>query len=232
MAIQTPQQALTYAQAMIKYENLLDQNVEFEILDTACARLWMAAPWSWTVGFLTTITIAASTTDYTITDPGDVAYIYRAFLLDGANIAKELKVESSLPSDALMSGQVLSVSLQAATTIRIYPKPPASLPATTQKILIYYKKTPPVITVANYTTPDAAKVPPRWFHVYKSAVLCEAYKYSDDARGFDITLDPTSKQTKLGGELAMFEYYLNEMRAKEPLPFEWETRAEAEAERR
>ena len=231
----SPSNAVSFAKTFATKNQNFDQSaIQYEVADEACSRLWMAAPWAWTVAQTSApVTVSASATDYSFTPPTDLAYYYRARLWDGANVDKDLKIENSLPAaaDYTKVGETISI---AATSggIRVYPHPVSCSPA--QKIHLYYKKTPPVIDSTNFTSGDVSShlTPARWWHVYKSLILAQAYKFSDDARGFDIQIDPITKQVKMSGELALAEYLLNEMRAKEPLPFEWETRVEAKADRK
>ena len=230
-----PNQAFLYAKFMIK--NLRLDDVIYEILDSAAAQIWYAAPWSWTVRELTTLTLANATVDYTITTTGAsiVDSLYKAFLVSSADggdaIVKPLKIEPILPATPVKVGETLSVAIAAADTIRVYPKPTATL-GKAQKILLYGKKPYTPITSSNYTTTGSHNLDDKWWHVYKSAVLVEAYKYADDDRGFTVQYDTQSRSAKMGAELALFNTYLDEMRKKEPMPFEWETYAEAVADRR
>lgn len=227
----TPNEAFTYVDYMTKEMNL--SNVRYQILDEACSRVWNAAAWPWTIGYLDTITLAASTVDYSISGgfPADFGHIYSAILFDNNKIYKPLAVVPVLPASPGRVGQTLSIApIEADDEVRIYPEPPATLPTTTQKILLFYKKNPPKITSSNAGT-ACLVMDDRWFHVYKSAVLINAYKYVDDARGFDITRDDRGS-TKLGGELAYFEYLIGEMKKSEEFAYEWEVYSEAKGETR
>ena len=226
-----PSEALSYAKTMIKKGRLDDSTVAYQILDEVAKKIWYAAPWSWTVATMSTQTLVASTADYTISTPSDFEFIQRATLVDTGIIKKELKIESILPSDSVKTGETLSCNY-SGTTFRVYPTPPATLPSTSQKIIIIYKKTAPEITVSNYQTVDSHKVPDRWWHVYKNGVLSMAYLYADDDRAMQVKVNPRDKSVELGGQEAYFQYLLNEMRLKEPMPFEWETRMEASADNR
>lgn len=232
-ATYTPNDAFTFANYMTKQMRL--SNVRYDILDEACSRVWMAAPWSWTIAALPVITVAANTVDYSVSGnyPTDFAYIYKAILYDSEKILKPLRVAQVLPATPGRTGQILTVAPVVGTNqLRVYPSPPATLPSNTQRILLLYKKNPPKITSSNAGTAGALVMDDRWFHVYKSAVLLSAYKYADDARGYDITRDPMNGQTKLGGELANFEYLIGEMKKSEKFDYEWDTYAEAAGESR
>ncbi|MHA2642895.1 MAG: hypothetical protein V2G41_09640 [bacterium JZ-2024 1] len=226
-----PTEAFAYAKAMIKSSNL--DPVEAEILDEAAKMIWYAAPWSWTVGEISPIVLVASQADYTISPPSDLAYIYRARLVDSDKVHKELRVESYLPADSVKTGEIISISyLDQLSKIRVFPKPPANLPSAQQKILLFYKKSLPNITSANKGTINQHQLDDRWWHVYKNAVLLLAYQFIHDERAGSVQVDPVSGQARLLGQLAYVEYLLNEMRRREPLHSEWEIRMEARTDRR
>lgn len=228
-----PSEALTYAKTMVKYGRLDDTTIAYQILDEVHKVIWYAAPWSWTVKSLSNITVLPSTTDYAISIPGDFEFIYRATLVDTLFTAKDLAVVSLLPSDSIKPGEPVSIAYDtSAASIRIYPKPPAAGPLTTQQILLEYKITAPEITSSNYTTPGIQVLPDRWWHVYKAGVLARAYAYADDDRGMSIKTNPRDKSVEIGGFEGYFQYLINEMRLKEPMPFEWKTALEATADNR
>ena len=229
----TPNEAYTYAYNMIKALAL--DRVKYEILDEAKALIWNASPWSWTIQELPTLTLAPSTVDYTISTSG-VHSLYKATLIStsdsGDSVFKPLRVEPLLEASPIKIGEPLAVSVATTDTIRVYPKPPSALPVTGQKILLKGKKTYSPITVSNYTTVDAHQLDDRWWHVYKTAVLALAYTYADDDRGFAVQYEGKDRNYKLGEGLALFRMYLDEMRQKEPIPYEWETYLDKPADMR
>lgn len=223
----TPNDAFNYAKYMIKGMRL--QDVQYQILDEAYSRVWNAAAWPWTIGYLTTTTVQPSTVTYGVSYPNDFATIYKAVLFDSDKVYKPLFVDPELPEDPQRVGQTISVAaIPDQSYLRIYPQPPATLPSTQPYIITFYKKTPAKITSSNAGT-ACLVMDDQWFHVYKSAVLISAYKYADDARGFDITID-TAKNWKMGGELAHFEYLIKEMKQSNKFPYEWDVYAEAKGE--
>jgi hypothetical protein len=228
-----PNEAYLYADYMTK--NLKLSNVRYEILDEAKALIWNAAPWSWTVQELDTLTLAPSTVDYTISTTG-IHSLYRATLVSNSDSGdaafKPLRIEPLLEASPIAVGETIAVSIAATNTIRVYKKPPSSLPSTGQKILLKGKKTYTPITSANYATTNAHELDDRWWHVYKCAVLVQAYKYADDDRGFAIQYEGKDRSFKMGQELALLQHYLDEMRKKEPMPFEWETYVDKPADER
>lgn len=224
----TPYQAFTYANFMTKEMKL--SSVAMEILDEASSRVWNAAAWPWTIAYLGTVDLVAGQVDYVLSIPADFYDIYKAILFDADNVFKPLNVDPLLPSTPGRVGETISVAA-TASGIRIYPAPPTPLPSTQQKILLYYKKTAPRITSANATSAGAFSCEDQWFYLYKSAVLINAYKYADDARGFDITRD-NQGSTKFGGELANFEYLIGDVKKSQPFMFEWDIYSEAKGESR
>lgn len=219
-----PIEAYTYANYMTKKTRLSD--VQYEILDEASALIWNAAPWSWTIQEMNTLTLAPSTVDYTISTTG-VSYLYKATLISnldfGDATVKPLKIEPLLEASPILIGETLAVSIAGTDTIRVFKKPPTSLPSNGQKILLKGKKTYTPVTSANASTVNAHNLDDRWWHVYKAAVLALAYQYVDDDRGFGIQMDSKDRSYKMAEQLALFNFHLDDMRKKEPIPYEWET---------
>lgn len=229
-----PKEALDYAKIFVKNARLDDAAISAQILDEVHKEIWYRAPWSWTVLEGAAVTLVGGTTDYSFGNPTTFEYIYKAYLIDSSLVSKVLKIDSILPSDSVKPGETISVSLTEGTpnaTMRVYPKPPSTLPTTTQKIIWFYKKTAPEITTSNYTNAGVHVLPDRWWHVYKAGVLAKAYVYSDDDRGMQIKTNPKDKTVELGGYYAYFHYLLNEMALKEPMPYEWDTRTENTGDR-
>jgi len=225
----TPEDAFLYANYMTKGMAL--STVHNAILDGALSRLWNAAAWPWTIGYLQTITLSASAVNYSASFPSDFANIYKAILYDSDKVYKPLAIDPELPPDPGRTGQIITVAPAGTSAVRIYPAPPATVPTNPQKIMLWYKKNPPKITSANAAS-ACLVMDDRWFPAYRSAVLIEAYKYADDARGFDITSDVKGENVKMGGELAYFTYLVGQMKECENFMYEWDVYAEARGESR
>jgi hypothetical protein len=224
-----PSEALAYAKIFVKNARLDDPAIAYNILDEVHKEIWYRAPFSWTVAQGVTQTILAGTSDYVFANPPSFEYIYKAYLVDSNNICKALRIDSLLPTDSVKPGETISVSLSEGSpnaTLRIFPKPPSTIPSTPQKIIWFYKKTAPEINISNYSIPGIHGLPDRWWHVYKAGVLAKAYIYADDDRGLQIKTNPKEKAVELGGYYAYFQYLLNEMVIKEPMPYVWDTRIE------
>lgn len=220
MAVFTPGDAFSYAKTMIKSMRLDD--IKLRILFDACSLVWHAAPWEWTVGEIaeSPLTITTNTTNYTITVPADFSRLEQVVLTDNAHIFKPLAIRSFLPGDSVKTGETMEVAkVSGAATLRVYPKSPATLPSTAQKIIILYKKAAPNLTSSDYASTSILSLPDDWFHVYCSAVLYYAYLYADDDRAGGAVVEPSRQGTEVRftGQRAQLEADLEMMRMKLPL---------------
>lgn len=210
-----PIRAWDYAREFVKRMNL--ESVGHIILDHALKHLWMSAPWRWTVGSLTPVSLASNTEDYTITrpSPDNMLYLLRAQLITtgGKDGARELDIEPFLPANGII-GQPSTVALTTSTNLRVFPEPGTI--SGTQQIILQYKKTAPYITKANMNTAGTQVFDDEWFPVYCQGVLYHAYLFADDARAGSATVQPNG--TSYSGQLGVYRSFLNEMAMREKLP--------------
>ena len=225
-----PSEALSYAKTFIKKAKLDDTTIAYQILDEVSKTIWYAAPWSWTIAQMGSPTLSADVQDYTTSIPTDYEYLFRATLIDTGYVSKNLKIVPILPQEATKYGEPVAINF-SGSTLRVFPRPPVNIP-TNPIIQLFYKKTAPEITVSNYATTGSHILPDRWWHVYKAGVLAKAFVYADDDRALSVQLDPRTKEVKLGGYEAYFQHLINEMRLKEPMPYEWETYQESTGDNR
>jgi len=213
-----PYRAFEYAGEFIKRMNL--NEVGHMILDHALKHMWMTAPWRWTVGALTPVTLASNTEDYTITRPtptDDMLYLLRAQYVQaqagGKDGARDLDIESYLPTNVII-GQPSAVALTSSTNLRVFPKP-GTLSGTNQ-IVLQYKKTCSQITKQNMHTAGVQVFDDEWFPVYVQGVLYYAYMFADDTRAGSASVQPGG--TAYSGQLGVYRAALNEMALREKLP--------------
>lgn len=212
-----PIDAFSQSKVFIKMMPL--ENVQAFILDNALKMMWMAAPWRWTLGNFPVVTLASSQTDYTVTDPADfltlqpnAAYISAG----GDDVGRDVEVVSAIHSAGKrVSAATSQVCHPAANTIRISPKPGATVTSGTQLVALY-KKTCPVITKATAHTPGIQVFDDEWFWVYVSAVLYQAYLYADDGRAGNVQFSGGAAPT-YSGQRGVFEANIQLMREVEPL---------------
>jgi len=220
MAVFTPGDAFSYAKTMVKSMRLDD--IKLRILFDSLSLIWHAAPWEWTIGEITEspITVTTSTTQYAITVPSDFSRLEMAILVDDAHLFKPLAIRSYLPAASVKTGETMEIAkVPGSANVRVYPKSPASLPSTAQKIILLYKKTTPNLTASDYASTTILALPDDWFHVYCNAVLYFAYLYADDDRAGGAVVEPTRqganiRYTGLRGQL---EAEIEQMRMKLPL---------------
>ena len=202
---------------MIKFANL--EAIRPAILDDAAKFFWMYAPWRWTLGNLQVLTVAANTTDYTLTDPADFLYIQpgSVYLSEGgSDVPRYIEAVSHIHSTVqIVGGQPSQISHPATDTYRVFPKPGTSVTAGT-KIVGMYKKQCPVITEATQYTAGTQVFDDEWFWVYRSILLYIAYLFTDDQRAGGAQTN-TRGETTYSGQRAVVEANLAIMKMREPL---------------
>lgn len=218
MAIYTPADALNWAKIMVKNMPLAD--VQVRIADQISSRMWMAAPFSWTVGLLPAISVLANTQDYAITKPADFLYLSSAYLYDGTSLKEELEIVPNLPSDVKVGGNPAQICLVPGTsTIRVSPKP-KTLAGASQSIVMMYKKTYTPITVGNLNSTTALGFPDEWYHVFEDGVLWRAMIYADDQRAGGAQAASNGSVT-YSGQCGVFYAGVQEIIQAEKLPTKW-----------
>lgn len=183
MATLAPNVALLYAKAFTKASRLDQADVAAQLLDDAGKMLWMAAPWSWTLGAAEEITVVAGTQDYTLTVPAEADFLRAEFARrhDG-NRSEDLAVEAALPADADFSQAPTKFAMftsGGSVVARLWPTPPAGITST---VLATYKKKSPQVTEENRGNVGVLTFPDEFWPVYQELVLFKAYQYLQDGR--------------------------------------------------
>lgn len=211
-ATYAPSTALQFAKSFIKRMPIdTDTSINVQILDYVASLMWMAAPWRWSVGYVGSVPLTTGVSDYTLTDPADFLYIEGAYVTDGSS-ENPLSPVSFLPPDSLTYGLPSQIAHVSTNTYRVTPVPAST--ASTQTMLVYYKKARPIVNSGNYTTTGLLVMDDEWFPVYQNGVLWLAYQYADDARAGSATVDQDGK-TQYSGQLGTFWAGVSVMRRAE-----------------
>jgi hypothetical protein len=226
-ATKRPMDAIDYCKRFIK--NMPLEQVQIEIMDQVNKIMWMAAPFRWTVGTLSPISLASNTQDYTLAPPADFLYLMNAFISDGTTTPRNLDVEPTLPADVKIIGDPTRISYVGSNTFRVSPKP-GTLVAPTQQIISFYKKTSPLLIETNVNTAGSLIFDDEWFWVYCSGVLWMAYLFGDDQRAGGASIDVTNGRYQFTGQRAVFEANMQIMKNRDTLPL-W-TQLEPQSEDR
>jgi len=212
-ATKTPYEAFDIAKKFVK--NMPLESVGPQILDEINKRMWMAAPWRWTLGALPPITPLVNVTDYNIALPNNFLYIYDAILANAGKIVRHLECIGEINPTVNQIGQISKIAHVTAGTFRVYPKPPqVDNPASS--ILCRYKKVSPLVTNQSQSTPGLLVMDDDWFWVYQHGVIWLSYLWGDDSRAGSATVDKNG-QTQYSGQRAVFEDGLWQMRNREKL---------------
>lgn len=209
-----PIAAFDFSKRQIK--NMPLEQINVRILDDINKLMWMAAPWRWTVGTMTPITLVTNTSDYTLTVPADFLYLIEAYIADGSSTPRHLDIMPKIPATMVVTGLPQFISYESGNLWRVSPKP-GTLVAPTKQIVTFYKKIAPIITAANACTAGTLIFDDEHFPIYEAGVLWLSYLYADDQRAGTCNADSSGKMAWTG-QRATFEAGLAQMRLAEPLP--------------
>lgn len=213
-ATKTPQEAFNYVKSYLKSMPL--SAISPEMLDQVSKRMWMAAPWRWTLGSLPATTILTNTQDYTITTPADFLYLINGFISDGANVYRNLIIEPQFPTDVKVVGNPSRISYEGSNVYRLFPKPGNVPNSPAQQMILRYKKKAPLIDSNAMTQAGSLIFDDEWFWVFCEGVLWKAFQWGDDNRAGAVTETPNG--TQYTGQAAVFQDALKFMAAHEKLP--------------
>ncbi len=211
----SPSDALTYAKRFVGNLPVDDATVIYRLCDDASKKLWMAAPWRWTIGALEAVTLVNDAQDVNLVGIySDLYYPISAFLNDGAD-KKDLIISGSLPIVTTVKGEPSQVAYIGGTPnkLRFLPMPTGYSVGSTPLVTAVYKKIHTDITVANYATDGAAGCPDEWFWVYQEIVLLKAFQFAHDPRMGSVAVG--SQGVQYSGQYAVVEASITEMRMRE-----------------
>jgi len=223
MASYLPIKAITLAREFIKSEPL--ERVQVRICDQVAKMIWMAAPWTWTVGNLSTATMVVNQSDYTIGSfPADFLYLHRALLHNttGGKMIRRLTIAENLPTQASeIPGIPRVIAYAGSSVVRVYPVYGTSgLPGTTTKLISWYKKAMPATTAATIDTAGSLVMDDEWSWVFEEGVLWKAYQYAFDQRAGGATTD-SKGNAQYTGQLGAFMAALETMKRIAITPETW-----------
>lgn len=210
-----PIDVFDYVKYLVK--NMPLETIQTRLMDDVSKIMWNYAPWRWTIGTFSPITVTATTRDFNVVSPPtDFLYLTKAYLSNGQQNL-DLKPVAALPATPTIKGTPNYITyLPAGPQVRIYP-PFGSLPAgETWNLQVYYKKQSPVLTKATLSTAGVLLFDDEYFWVYQEGVLYRAYFYADDPRAGTATVN-SKGDIQYSGQLGIFMAALAEMRRMEPL---------------
>lgn len=193
-----------------------------DIAQDASNYIWTAAPWRWTIGVLTPITLTAAVQQFTVgTPPTDFLRLEQCYTSDGASLNRVQPV-SSLPGSATLTRIPSYVAISGITNstpsqIRFDSLFPPIAAGTTPKFWAWYKKIIPDIA-NNLSLSGALVMDDDYYQIYREWVLYYAYRYADDQRagGATVTVNAQGdRQLSYSGQLAVARAALEELRREE-----------------
>lgn len=206
-----PIEGIEFAKRFIKEMPLED--VATEIVNDIHGRIWMAAPWSWSLGLIAPITVVNNTASYSFSLPADYFGPERAYLTssDSKEAPRIILPVAIVPSDSAgFVGVPNTFSITGTPgstgTLTLLPKPSGL--GTTMKIYLVYKKVATQYTPTTIHT-TALQLENEYFHVFNDGVLWRAYQYADDARAGGSTV--AEGRVQHNGQRGQFESSLLQM---------------------
>lgn len=186
------------------------------IIQSSLQRLWTYAPWAFSVASGTSITLEQARGSYDYPYPDNWLYALKAELSTNDLSARPLAIVSHIQQDDSLIGNPTKIAFTGpgglVRPVQISPVP-ATLTGDPRISVVYKKK------LEDYSGENAHVVevpfPETWYWVFEELVLYYAYKYTDDRRQGDTTVqgDKGSKN----GQLAVAYDGLMEMAKREPL---------------
>lgn len=205
--------ALDYADRFTKQCNI--GSVSTSVGRSAQRLIWQAAPWSWTVGLITPVTITAGAQDQAFTKPTDFQRFEFLRYGDGVSMRDLQNVATIEVTTQIGSPEFACYLSNTLDYIRLDQVPPTG-GAAIKLIGIYKKSLAEPFDIAAATGIDDA-----WFHVYQEAFLYFGYKWADDPRagGSTTVWTPSAEapQVQHTGQYGLVMSLIEDMRKTEPL---------------
>jgi hypothetical protein len=208
----TAAEALAYCKRFIGNLPVDDSAMKYRILNAAHNRLWMAAPWSWTVGAIPVVTLANDTQDYTLSPAISDFQGLIQIKLKVEEEQHDLAVVAQLPSTTDIKGKPSQVAYVAGA-LRVMPVPTGY--STVPKVYGWYKKTVTPIAAGNEGSGFAATfgLPDEWFWVFEELVMLKAMAFAHSPKLGSVTTN--NGQIQHSGQYGVVEAAIAEMRRAE-----------------
>ena len=212
----TPADAIGYAKRFVGNVPVDDTAIKLRILNDAAAKLWLAAPWRWSIATVTPVALVNDQQDYVIGSfPGTFMYWYAAQMNDVNNIYN-LNISATLHAHT-KKGRPERLAVQGSG-FRLHPVPTGY--TTLPYVFLWYKKLMTAITAGNVAAELLAThgLPDEWFYVYQEIVLLKAYLFDQDPRAG--MAQYSNGQVQYTGQYAVAEAAIQEMKNQENLIYD------------
>lgn len=212
-----PVDAFTYAKFMIK--NMPLDTVQLAILQSASNRIWMEAPWRWSIANTTPITLSTGDYRHALTFPASFLRFEKCYISDGTTYRPLTIVGSNSITPNLEQFPTTCSADVTNNFVYFDTEFPALASGDSYNFYAWYKKIAPLLATT-MSTNGALIMDDEWFWVYQEAVLYYAYKYADDQRAGGATgaLESSGKiQIQYTGQLGVLQAAIEQMRKSEPM---------------
>jgi len=209
----TPQAALDYAKRFVGQLPVDDAAIKLRVLNDAHAKLWMAAPWRWTVESLEVVTVVNDQQEYDLEEHEDFLFLVSSKITDGESI-HDLIPCSTLPVTNVFKGLPRQVQYVKGEPdkLRLFPVPTGY--SNPPKILSVYKRKLTPLSEENIDEDYSnLGIPDEWFWVYQEIVLLKAMQFAHDPRLGGVTY--SEGKAAYTGQHGVVEAVIDEMRRAE-----------------
>lgn len=215
----TPQDAIDYATSFVK-DMPLDQ-VAPAIVQDVSNEIWGAAPWWWTIGTLSPITLTDGLQNHTVVSPPTDFNRFERCYINNTKTQRSVVAVSLVPPNPTLTGLPNFVAYmdsdQSTTPAEIWFEKLFQSGGLVWKFWAWYKKTAPLLATA-LSTPGALLMPDDYFYVFREGVLYYALKWATDARagGAQVEVGGNGQRTiAYSGQLGVYRAAIEEMRRQE-----------------
>lgn len=195
--------------------------VQLDILQDAASRIWMAAPWRWTIGTIGPLSMVTGQAFITIAYPPDFMR-FEQVMIEGSQTKSPLTiVAANVPTPGLsqLTRTVAAMPTSAPTTAAFEVNFNQSS-TEAYKFRALYKKNVTIFDTATIFTGNLG-MDDEYFWVYEEMVYYYALKYADDQRagGASAAIGPDGRaQIQYSGQLGVAMAAIETMRLSEPMP--------------
>lgn len=196
----TPLEALTYAKRFVGNVVIDATELKYRVLNDAWCKLWMAAPWSWSLNTdLLPLTLANSTGSYTVaavTPTVLIARLESCKIYDGQDL-NDLRVVprigaawSTVTSAVGRPTHVSYNLVDASNSVwKVFPVPTGYVTLPTLLGILKLRAPEMNITTAAQQVNEFG-FPFEWFWVFQEMVLLKTYQFTNNPRLGSITVLP------------------------------------------
>lgn len=194
------------------------ETIQLQVLQDAASRIWMAAPWRWTIGTLGPTTLVNNQAFVAQVFPADFMRLEKATISGNATSSPLTVVVSNVPTPTLTQlPRTVAANITGAqlTFETVFTQPTTE----SYKFRALYKKNVQLFNDATIVSGNLG-MDDEYFWVYDEMVYYYALKYADDQRAGQVTVVVAPNggvQYQYSGQLGVAMAAIEAMRLSEPM---------------